>query len=202
LTVLFVVCSSTPRLLFLRRNHAVLLLSLAAANGCDDLRSCSIGSRDRLPRQPETLAPNRHAPHSETSDAVLRRAAAGGHHATADSAAHRAVASRGPSNATINRDLITLKRMFNLSMQSGKLMTRPDIPLLKETRVTGPLYRREEIDPSFRRATLCDNRPPVTRGACPAQFESIDEDRMRRPLVLVADLGAYGEPAPRDRCKG
>jgi hypothetical protein len=31
----------------------------------------------------------------------------------------------GASNATINRDLITLKRMFNLAMQSGKLMTRP-----------------------------------------------------------------------------
>ena len=31
-----------------------------------------------------------------------------------------------------------------------------------------------------------------------AQLESIDEDTMRRPLVLVAELRAHGEPAPRD----
>src|SRR5712692_8589144 len=34
-----------------------------------------------------------------------------------------------------------------------------------------------------------------------AQLEPIDEDAMRRSLVLVAELGAHGEPASRDRRK-
>ena len=38
----------------------------------------------------------------------------------------------GASNATINRDLITLKRMFTLAVQGGTLPTKPYIPLLKE----------------------------------------------------------------------
>src|SRR5439155_15515928 len=35
-----------------------------------------------------------------------------------------------------------------------------------------------------------------------AQLELIDEDAMRRPLVLVAKLGAHGEPASRDLREG
>src|ERR1035437_10355602 len=41
----------------------------------------------------------------------------------------------GASNASINRDLIALKRMFTLALQGGKLMVRPYIPLLKENNV-------------------------------------------------------------------
>ena len=33
------------------------------------------------------------------------------------------------------------------------------------------------------------------------QLEPIDEDAIRRPLVLVAELSAHGEPAPRNRRK-
>ena len=51
----------------------------------------------------------------------------------------------GASNATVNRDLITLKRMFNLAMQSGKLMTRPYIPLLKESNVRKGFFEREQL---------------------------------------------------------
>jgi integrase len=51
----------------------------------------------------------------------------------------------GASNATVNRDLITLKRMFNLSLQSGKLMTRPYIPLLKEQNVRNGFFEREQL---------------------------------------------------------
>src|SRR5262249_7018851 len=40
--------------------------------------------------------------------------------------------AEGASNATINRDLITLKRMCALSVQDGTLATKPYIPLLKE----------------------------------------------------------------------
>jgi hypothetical protein len=38
----------------------------------------------------------------------------------------------GASNATINRDLIALNRMFSLAVHAGKLMTRPYIPRLTE----------------------------------------------------------------------
>jgi integrase len=41
----------------------------------------------------------------------------------------------GASNATINRDLMLLKRMGTLAMQAGKLTVRPYIPLLKERNI-------------------------------------------------------------------
>ena len=41
----------------------------------------------------------------------------------------------GASNASVNRDLIILKRMCTLAMQAGKLVVRPYIPLLKESNV-------------------------------------------------------------------
>jgi site-specific recombinase XerD len=37
------------------------------------------------------------------------------------------------ANATINRHLATLKRMYNLAMQAEKLTRRPYIPMLKES---------------------------------------------------------------------
>jgi hypothetical protein len=36
----------------------------------------------------------------------------------------------------------------------------------------------------------------VARDRTHAQPEPIDKDRMRWPLVLMAELGAHGEPAP------
>ena len=39
----------------------------------------------------------------------------------------------GASNASINRDLTALKRMFTLAVQAGKLVSKPYIPLLDET---------------------------------------------------------------------
>ena len=39
---------------------------------------------------------------------------------------------RPVSNAEINRELTTLKRMFSLAMQAGKLLHKPHIPLLRE----------------------------------------------------------------------
>jgi integrase len=42
----------------------------------------------------------------------------------------RAIA--GVSNGEINRELTTLKRIFSLAMQAGKLLHKPHIPLLRE----------------------------------------------------------------------
>jgi integrase len=62
----------------------------------------------------------------------------------------------GAANATINRDLITLKRMFNLAMQDGKLMTRPYIPLLKENNVRKGFFEREQFQAMTNRClTTC-----------------------------------------------
>ncbi|MCC7415590.1 MAG: site-specific integrase [Acidobacteria bacterium] len=40
--------------------------------------------------------------------------------------------TEGGSNATVNRELITLKRMLSLAVQADKIPKRPYIPLLKE----------------------------------------------------------------------
>ena len=51
----------------------------------------------------------------------------------------------GASNATINRELIVLKRMCTLAMQAGKLMVRPYIPLLKENNVRKGFFEPEQF---------------------------------------------------------
>lgn len=45
---------------------------------------------------------------------------------------HEDEVCRSVSNAEINRELTTLKRMFSLAMQAGKLLHKPHIPLLRE----------------------------------------------------------------------
>ena len=51
----------------------------------------------------------------------------------------------GASNATINRDLILLKRMSVLAMQAGKLTVRPYIPLLKERNIRQGFFEPEQF---------------------------------------------------------
>jgi integrase len=51
----------------------------------------------------------------------------------------------GASNASINRDLIILKRMCTLAMQAGKLTVRPYIPLLKENNVRKGFFEPEQF---------------------------------------------------------
>lgn len=52
----------------------------------------------------------------------------------------------GAANATINRDLITLKRMFSLAVQGGTLLTRPYIPLLKEHNIRRGFFERDQLE--------------------------------------------------------
>ena len=60
----------------------------------------------------------------------------------------RAYAARrqtaGASNASVNRDLIILKRMCMLAMQAGKLMVRPYIPLLQEHNVRTGFFEPDQ----------------------------------------------------------
>ena len=52
----------------------------------------------------------------------------------------------GKANATINRELAVLKRMFNLTRQAGKLVHAPHIPMLREDNVRTGFFERDQFD--------------------------------------------------------
>jgi site-specific recombinase XerD len=53
---------------------------------------------------------------------------------------------RGYANATINRELSALKRMFTLAIQAGKLLQRPFIPMLAEDNVRKGFFERTHFE--------------------------------------------------------
>jgi integrase len=66
---------------------------------------------------------------------------------------------RKVSNGEINRELTTLKRIFNLARQNGKLIHVPHIPMLKERNVRTGFFEREQI------ARIVAHLPPAIRPA-------------------------------------
>ena len=50
------------------------------------------------------------------------------------------------ANATINRELSALKRMFCLAIKAGKLLHRPHIPMLEERNVRQGFFEREQFE--------------------------------------------------------
>lgn len=58
--------------------------------------------------------------------------------------AHRQVG--GAANATINRELAALKRMFTLAVQAGRLIQQPYIPLLAEDNVRKGFFERAQFE--------------------------------------------------------
>lgn len=52
----------------------------------------------------------------------------------------------GYANATINRELSALKRMFTLAIQAGKLLQRPHIPMLVERNVRQGFFERAQFE--------------------------------------------------------
>ena len=52
----------------------------------------------------------------------------------------------GASNASINRELAALKRMFTLAIAAGTLLHRPHIPMLKERNVRTGFFERDEFE--------------------------------------------------------
>ena len=52
--------------------------------------------------------------------------------------------AEGASNATLNRDLITLKRMCTLAVQGGRLPAKPYIPLLKEQNIRQGFFEPDQ----------------------------------------------------------
>jgi integrase len=77
--------------------------------------------------------------------------------------AHRQ--EQGAANATINRELAALKRMFTLAMQAGKLLHRPHIAMLDEDNTRQGFFER-------------------------AQFEAV-RSRLSVPLQAVATFAYY-----------
>jgi hypothetical protein len=57
----------------------------------------------------------------------------------------------GVSNAEINRELTTLKRVFNLALQAGKLVLKPYIPMLRENNVRTGFFDRDDFEAVVRR---------------------------------------------------
>jgi site-specific recombinase XerD len=53
--------------------------------------------------------------------------------------------AQGASNATINRDLITMKRVCSLAIQTGKLLVKPYVPLLKERNARRGFFEPDEF---------------------------------------------------------
>jgi integrase len=52
----------------------------------------------------------------------------------------------GYANATINRELSAIKRMFTLAIQAGKLLQRPYIPMLAEDNVRSGFFERAQFE--------------------------------------------------------
>src|SRR5437899_5328958 len=66
---------------------------------------------------------------------------------------------RKVSNGEINRELTTLKRIFNLARQNGKLIQVPHIPMLKERNVRTGFFERQQLE------RVLDLLPPAVRPA-------------------------------------
>jgi len=52
----------------------------------------------------------------------------------------------GATNAEINRELAAIKRAFSLGIQSGKVLMKPHIPMLKENNVREGFFERDRPD--------------------------------------------------------
>jgi integrase len=65
---------------------------------------------------------------------------------TSRKVAERSRTIEGVSNAEINRELTVLKRIFSLAIQSGKLLHKPHIPLLKENNVRKGFFEAHQFD--------------------------------------------------------
>jgi integrase len=70
----------------------------------------------------------------------------------------------GAANATVNRELAALKRMFSLALKGEKLSRRPHIPMLREDNVRRGFFERAQFESV--RAQLAEHLRPVVTAAC------------------------------------
>lgn len=67
----------------------------------------------------------------------------------------------GAANASINRELATLKRMFSLGLQAGKVALKPYIPTLRENNIRQGFFEQDDFI-RLRKALPEHLRPLVT----------------------------------------
>jgi len=65
------------------------------------------------------------------------------------------------ANASVNRELAALKRMYSLAIQAGKLLHRPHIPMLREDNVRQGFFERPAFE-SMRAHLPADVQPIAT----------------------------------------
>jgi integrase len=80
------------------------------------------------------------------------------------------------SNATVNRELVTIKRAFNLGIQKKIVSDRPHISLLSEDNIRQGFFEREQFDSILKRLWGW-NQPP-------AEFAYITGWRKQEVLTL------------------
>jgi integrase len=123
---------------------------------------------------------------------------------------------RPASNAEINRELALLKRMFNLSIQAGKLTAKPHIPMLREDNVRTGFFEPDQLASVL--AHLPDAIRPVIQFAAitgwrianevlPLQWRNVDFDADEVTLDPGATKNNEGRTFPltaelRDVLKG
>jgi integrase len=81
----------------------------------------------------------------------------------------------GASNATINRELAILKRMFTLAIRGGQLLSRPHIPMLAENNVRQGFVSPAQMD------AICEHLPVALRGV--VQFCFLTGWRMQSEVL-------------------
>jgi integrase len=89
----------------------------------------------------------------------------------------------GASNATINRELVTIKRAYSLGIQKRIVSDRPHITLLEEDNVRQGFFEREQLE-SVLKHLWSWNRPP-------ARFAYITGWRKQEVLTLKWPQGDF-----------
>jgi integrase len=102
---------------------------------------------------------------------------------------------RNPSNAEINRELATLKRIFTLAIQGGKLLHRPHIPMLRENNVRTGFFELEQFQ-AVRSRLPAAIQPVATFAYCtgwriasevlPLQWRQVSFTERTSPEQLIA----------------
>jgi integrase len=79
----------------------------------------------------------------------------------------------GAANATINRELATLKRGFSLAVRGGTLISKPYIPMLKEDNVRQGFFEPEQLEAVLRH--LNEDLKPIVVFAYITGWRTISE---------------------------
>ena len=109
------------------------------------------------------------------------------------------------SNAEINRELAVLKRAFRLSLQAGKLLTMPYIPMLKESNARTGFFERKQFEAV--RAALPPAMQPITTFAyhtgwrvpseiLPLEWARVDREHQVVRLETGSTKNAEGRTFP------